>query len=260
MSHRPPQATQLSSLSTSSTSIHAVNLPQTSSFVSNNINGSNINPRQVAGVISKINVSPPEVAGSNKSNSEKKPAPIYGGNNGSRTSGDGSTFTTTELEREKPGSATDHHSESNLFSESAHSHQLENAALQRLGALLSSSSKSDTSSNIFCEKSDSEISSNLLALDNPQQLTAVAPIATAEESIKSSTEDESTISWQQSAVVASQQGGVRVSNLEPIETRNFSSPMSDSQRNLISSELEAAFCSLDQEIQHQQEVQSGTEI
>ena len=85
-----PQATQLSSLSTSSTSIHAVNLPQTSSFVSNNINGSNINPRQVAaGVISKINVSPPEVAASNKSNIsrggaevERQQQPIYGGNNG----------------------------------------------------------------------------------------------------------------------------------------------------------------------------------
>ena len=86
-----PQATQLSSLSTSSTSIHAVNLPQTSSFVSNNINGSNINPpRQVAeGVISKINVSPPEVAASNKSNIsrggaevERQRQPIYGGNNG----------------------------------------------------------------------------------------------------------------------------------------------------------------------------------
>ena len=86
-----PQATQLSSLSTSSTSIHAVNLPQTSSFVSNNINGSNINPpRQVAaGVISKINVSPPEVAASNKSNISRGGAeveqPIYGGNNGTAT-------------------------------------------------------------------------------------------------------------------------------------------------------------------------------
>ena len=144
-----------------------------------------------------------------------------------------------------------------LFDNSAHSHQLENAALQRLGALLSSSSKSDTSSHIFCEKSDgSEISSNLLTLDTQQQqqqLNSAAPIATAEESIKSSTEeDESTLSWKQQPVMTSHQGGVKVSNLN--------SPGAMSERNLISSELEAAFCSLDQEMQHQQEVQSGTEI
>ena len=174
--------------------------------------------------------------------------------NGSRSSGDGSTITSVQ---EKPvyvsGTVAVN---GDLFDNSAHSHQLENAALQRLGALLSSSSKSDTSSHIFCEKSDgSEISSNLLTLDTQQQqqqqLNTAAPIATAEESIKSSTEeDESTVSWQ--PVMTSHQGGVKVSNLN--------SPGAMSERNLISSELEAAFCSLDQEMQHQHEVQSGTEI
>ena len=184
--------------------------------------------------------------------------------NGSRSSGDGSTIASVQ---EKPVyvSSTAAVNNGDLFDNSAHSHQLENAALQRLGALLStSSSKSDTSSHIFCEKSDvdSEISSNLLTLEDTQQqqkLTAAAPIATAEESIKSSTAEEdveSTVSSWQPAVMTSHHqggGGVKVSNLN-------NSPGA-AMRERISSELEAAFCSLDQEMQHQQqEVQSGTEI
>ena len=68
----PPQQHQLSSLSNSPapSSIHAVNLPQMSSFVSNhnNSNGSVNRRNQVAssrGVISKINVASPEVAHDN---------------------------------------------------------------------------------------------------------------------------------------------------------------------------------------------------
>ena len=69
----PPQQHQLSSLSNSpapSSSIHAVNLPQMSTFVSNhnNSNGGVNRHNQAAssrGVISKINVASPEVAHDN---------------------------------------------------------------------------------------------------------------------------------------------------------------------------------------------------
>ena len=71
----PPQQHQLSSLSNSpapSSSIHAVNLPQMSTFVSTNHNNSNggVNRHNQAasssrGVISKINVASPEVAHDN---------------------------------------------------------------------------------------------------------------------------------------------------------------------------------------------------
>ena len=69
----PPQQHQLSSLSNSpapSSSIHAVNLPQMSTFVSSNHNNSTNRHNQAAGcssrgVISKINVASPEVAHDN---------------------------------------------------------------------------------------------------------------------------------------------------------------------------------------------------
>ena len=68
----PPQQHQLSSLSNSPapSSIHAVNLPQMSTFVSNhnNSNGGVNRHNQVAssrGVVSKINVASPEVAHDN---------------------------------------------------------------------------------------------------------------------------------------------------------------------------------------------------
>ena len=71
----PPQQHQLSSLSNSPapSSIHAVNLPQMSTFVStnhNNSNGDGVNRHNQAasssrGVISKINVASPEVAHDN---------------------------------------------------------------------------------------------------------------------------------------------------------------------------------------------------
>ena len=71
----PPQQHQLSSLSNSPapSSIHAVNLPQMSTFVStnhnSNSNGDGVNRHNQAsssrGVISKINVASPEVAHDN---------------------------------------------------------------------------------------------------------------------------------------------------------------------------------------------------
>ena len=118
-------------------------------------------------------------------------------------------------------------SDEKLLMESAESYKLENAALQRLGALLSTAD-SDTSSHIFCEKSDSELS-NPLVLEQPNR---VAPIATGEESLKSTTTTE--------------------------EDNVSSSNYSEVDKKVISSQLDEAFSTLDEEVQLSNN--SGTEI